>query len=301
MAHDSPFLPDELPRGATALMVPVDGERVHVVRAGPPDGPAVLLLHGWGASAYNFRHVVTPLAEAGFHVLAPDLRGHGGSDKPSNPDLYSSGALVDQVVALLDWLGVTPAVVVGQSIGGALALDLAVRRPDLVPSAVLLSSIGFTHLRRVDVLRHLRVWRWGRPRAHRWVITLVMHRIYGVRRRWTDHDIDAYLEPLRDRDSVASLVSLIRSFDFTLRGPARTAHLGNRLHLVFGELDRPVPCSEALVHARRFANARITVLAGVGHVPAEEAPDEVIAFIKDAARPVVDTKTPPGIVAGRRP
>jgi pimeloyl-ACP methyl ester carboxylesterase len=207
---------------------------------------------------------------------------------------------VDQVVALLDRLGVTPAVVVGQSIGGAITLDLAARRPDLVPAAVLLSSIGFTHLRRVDVLRQVRVWRWGRPRAHRWVISLVMHRIYGVRRRWTAHDVDAYLEPLRDRDSVAALVSMIRSFDFTLRDPARTAHLGNRLHLVFGELDRPVPCREALVHARRFANARITVLGGVGHVPAEEAPDEVIAFIKEVARPVLDTTTPPGVVAGRR-
>ena len=293
-------LPDELPRGAAGVTVAVDGERVRVVRAGPPEGRVVLLLHGWGASAYNYRYVIPALAEAGLQAIAPDLRGHGGSDKPADPDRYSSGAMVDHVIGLLERLGVTPAVAVGQSIGGAIVLDLAARRPDLVPAAVLLSSIGFTHLRRVELLRRLAVWRWGRPRASRWVIELVMHRIYGVRRRWTGHDVDAYLAPLRDRDAVAALMSLVRSFDFGPRDHALAACLGSRLHLVFGERDRPVPCREAVAHARRFTNARITVLGGVGHVPAEEVPDEVVAMIVDAARSVARETPPPGVGAGRR-
>jgi pimeloyl-ACP methyl ester carboxylesterase len=277
--------PSELPRGATEAFLDLDGERVRVVQAGQTDGPTVLLLHGWGASAYNFRLMMPGLAAAGFHVVAPDLRGHGRSDKPERPDAYTSGAMAAHVIDLVDRLGVVPAVVVGQSIGGAIVLDVAARRPDLVPAAVLLSSIGFTRLRRVDVLRRLAVWRWGRPRGHRWVIRLVMHRIYGVRRRWTAHDIDAYLDPLRDPRAVAALLSLIRSFDFEPRDPSAVAYLGGRLRLVFGERDRPIPCHEAMRHARRFAGARLTVLAGVGHVPAEEVPDEMIAAIIDVARP----------------
>lgn len=275
-------MPDER-RHVQAVRFP-DGERLQVVRAGEPAAPVVLLLHGWGGSAYNFRRMIGPLVAGGLSVVAPELRGHGGSDKPLDHSKYSSGAMVAQVIALLDQLGIRPAVVVGHSIGGAITLDLAVARPDLVPAAVLVSSIGFTALGRVGLLRRLQVWRWGRVRVHRWMMRLVMRRLYGVRQRWTEEDVEAYLAPLRDPSAVAALWSLVREFDFAPRDPTAYAGMSGRLWMIFGERDRPVRYREAVAHARRFTGANVQVLAGAGHLPPEEAPDEVVEAVLRASR-----------------
>src|SRR5688572_11046083 len=91
---------------AKAREVVVDGERLRIVEAGAPGAPAVVLLHGWGASAYNFRGVLPLLARSGFHAIAPDLRGHGWSDTITSAGAYSSEAMARWVMKLLDHLGV---------------------------------------------------------------------------------------------------------------------------------------------------------------------------------------------------
>lgn len=277
----------------------LDGEQVRLVRAGDAAEPAVVLVHGWGASAYNFRNVIPRLVAAGYHVVAPDLRGHGGSDTPPAPGAYSSGAMADWLAAVLDGLGVVPVVASGQSIGGAIVLDLAARRPDLVPGAVLLSSIGFTRLRRVEVLRRLAVWRWAPRHASRRIIALALRRIHGPRAQWTAEDLEQYWLPLQDPERVRAMLSMVRAFDFAPRDPASFPWPGSRLVMLFGERDRPVPATRAVVHARRFAGARVEVLRDVGHVPAEEVPDEVTAAIVDVAR-MVERDAPAGAQPGRR-
>ena len=70
--------PDVLPAGVRARFVEgVNGLRVHLLEAGDPSHPAVLLLHGFPEMAYSWRKVMPALAEAGYHVIAPDLRGYG--------------------------------------------------------------------------------------------------------------------------------------------------------------------------------------------------------------------------------
>lgn len=290
-------LPDECyPAGdpvARAGHVVVAGEATRVVTAGDVGAPAVLLLHGWGASAYSFRKLAPVLAGAGFRAVVPDLRGHGGSDRPQSPADYTSPAMAEHVAAVARALPVLPVAVVGQSLGGAIALDLAARHPALVPGAVLISSIGFTHLRRVDVIRRVEPWRWVPAGAPRWTLALAMRRIHGASATWTDRDVDEYWAPLRDERSVTALMHLVRSFDFSLRDPDTVAYLAGRLHLIFGEQDRPVPAGEALAHARRFRGARVQVLPGVGHVPAEEAPEAVAAAIMEVAAAVRGGAPPP--------
>jgi len=284
-------VPDETyPAGdpvVRADSVLVEGEAARIVHAGDPASPAILLLHGWGASAYSFRKVIPELARSGYYAVVPELRGHGGSDKPRLAGAYTAQAMAVRVAAVIDALRLAPVAMVGQSIGGAIVLDLAAMRPDLVSAAVLVSPIGFTSLRRVDVLRRLRVWTWAPTRPGRWMIELVMRRIYGVRGRWTARDVDEYWTPLREPGATAALLSLVRSFEFGRRSPEAVAHLGARLRLLFGDRDRPVPLREALAHAARFSTAHIEVLRGVGHVAAEEAPAEVVSAILAVAKEVV--------------
>jgi len=90
-----------------------DGTRVHVLESGPADGEPVLLLSGWGGSAYLYRHNIAPLARTGLRVIAPELRGHGLSDKPADAHVYGTPAMITHAMAVMDALGVDRAAPIG--------------------------------------------------------------------------------------------------------------------------------------------------------------------------------------------
>jgi pimeloyl-ACP methyl ester carboxylesterase len=250
-------------------------ERVRVVEAGPSDGFPIVLLHGWGASAYNFRGLLGPLAAAGFRAIAPDFRGHGLSDTQLPRGAWTRQAMADWVRQLCNVLDVRECVLVGQSIGGAVALDAAAALPDRVRAVVLLAPIGFTPIRRV---RLARMFPWVRiPTTPRWIVASILRDIYGTRGRWTEHDLDEYWIPLRRGGVVRGLLQCAREFDFTPRDPG--AIRGCRIVVRFGELDRLIPHAAAMGHAVRFEGADVAVLPGVGHVPAEEIPGEIAELI----------------------
>jgi len=280
--HDAPFPANE--RDVEAREISVGEERVRVVEAGSTASFPIVLLHGWGASAYNFRALLGRLADAGFRVIAPDLRGHGLSETAFPAGAWTREAMAGWVRELFDALGVRRCVLVGQSIGGALALDAAALMPDRVAAVVLLAPIGFTPVRRVLVARRLG-W-WQPSTTPRWVVSLILRRIYGRRGRWTERDLQQYWAPLRRSDVVRALLQSAREFDFTPRDPSVLQLEDCRLVIRFGELDRLIPHEAAMRHARRFENADASVLEGVGHVPAEEVPDEVAELIRRVANEV---------------
>ncbi|MGW4830281.1 alpha/beta fold hydrolase [Amycolatopsis japonica] len=115
----------------------VNGISMHVAEEG--DGPLIVLLHGFPESWYSWRHQLTPLAQAGYRVVAPDQRGYGDSDRPADTDDYSIFHLVGDVVALIERLGANQAVVVGHDWGALVAWQTALMRPDLVRGVVGLS------------------------------------------------------------------------------------------------------------------------------------------------------------------
>ena len=107
--------------------IALSGVKVHYVEAG--QGPVVLLLHGLGSSLDTWRRNVEPLADAGFTVLAPDLPGHGDSEKPDALD-YGPRTAVDFTGQFLSALGVERASLVGNSAGGLVAALFALENPE---------------------------------------------------------------------------------------------------------------------------------------------------------------------------
>ncbi|MCU0509635.1 MAG: alpha/beta fold hydrolase, partial [Anaerolineae bacterium] len=101
----------DLPGGKPARI------RLHVVTAGPEDGPPVVLLHGFPEAWFAWQHQIPVLAGAGFRVLAPDMRGYNLSDKPEGIDKYRIEHLTGDVAALIHWAGAQRAVVVGHDWG----------------------------------------------------------------------------------------------------------------------------------------------------------------------------------------
>jgi pimeloyl-ACP methyl ester carboxylesterase len=120
-------------------IIPTNGIRLHVVDAGPEDGPPVILLHGFPEFWYGWRKQIDPLAEAGFRVLAPDQRGYNLSDRPSGLSAYHMGELVADLCGLLDALGLERASVVGHDWGAMVAWLCALWHPERVEKLAILN------------------------------------------------------------------------------------------------------------------------------------------------------------------
>lgn len=113
--------------------------RLHVVQAGPDDGPLIVLLHGFPEFWYGWKHQIDALAEAGYCVWAPDQRGYNLSEKPNGIDAYGLDTLVADVIGLIDAAGRQKAVVVGHDWGAAVAWWTAVSHPERVERLVVLN------------------------------------------------------------------------------------------------------------------------------------------------------------------
>jgi pimeloyl-ACP methyl ester carboxylesterase len=121
----------------THRFIETNGIRMHVAEAG--QGPLVVMCHGFPESWYSWRHQLAALAEAGFHAVAPDMRGYGQTDQPEAIDQYTLLHLVGDIVGLLDALGAPTAVIAGHDWGAPVAWAAALLRPDRFRAVIGLS------------------------------------------------------------------------------------------------------------------------------------------------------------------
>jgi pimeloyl-ACP methyl ester carboxylesterase len=121
----------------THRTVETNGIRMNLAEMGV--GPVVVLCHGFPESWYSWRHQLPALAAAGFRVVAPDMRGYGGTDRPEAIDQYTLFHLVGDMVGLLDTLGAEQAVIAGHDWGAPVAWLAALLRPDRFRGVIGLS------------------------------------------------------------------------------------------------------------------------------------------------------------------
>ncbi|MEO7428172.1 MAG: alpha/beta hydrolase, partial [Acidimicrobiales bacterium] len=117
--------------------VAVNGVNLHVVEAG--EGPPVIFAHGFPELSYSWRHQIPALADAGFHAIAPDMRGYGRSSQPAEISDYDIVHLTDDLIAVLDDLGDERAVFVGHDWGSMVVGSLARLHPERVAGVVAMS------------------------------------------------------------------------------------------------------------------------------------------------------------------
>jgi pimeloyl-ACP methyl ester carboxylesterase len=121
----------------THRIVETNGIRMHVAEQG--QGPLVLLCHGFPESWYSWRHQLQALAAAGYHAVAPDMRGYGRTDQPAEIERYTLLHLIGDMVGLVEALGGAPAVIAGHDWGAPVAWHAALLRPDVFRAVIGLS------------------------------------------------------------------------------------------------------------------------------------------------------------------
>lgn len=116
--------------GVSQRRIETNGIQLNIAEAGK--GPLVLLLHGFPESWYSWRHQFAPIAAAGYHVVAPDMRGYGKSDKPHEITAYTQVEVVKDIIGLIPALGYETAIVIGHDWGAPTAWSTALNHPDKV-------------------------------------------------------------------------------------------------------------------------------------------------------------------------
>ena len=123
----------------TERAIETNGVQLHTVEAGEPGAPVVVLAHGFPELAYSWRHQIPALAAAGYHVVAPDLRGYGRSTRPADIADYNVAELSADLIGLLDDVGAEKAVFIGHDWGAPVVWSSAQLHPDRVAAVVGLS------------------------------------------------------------------------------------------------------------------------------------------------------------------
>lgn len=262
--------------------VEVDGRRVNVVELG--DGPPLLLIHGLAGRWQNWLETIPHFA-ASRRVVAFDLPGFGASDMPREP--ISIPGYARFVERLCDLLSIDAAAVVGNSMGGHIACELAISSPQRVERLTLVSAAGISaeHVQRNVVMAAGRVLAAigtqaaarhatlaSRPRLRRWALSFVVR--HG------------------DRLSAAVAHELMQGSGKRGFLPALEAVISHRISdrlrqiacptlVVWGEDDRVIPVGDAHRFQRRIPNCRTVVLPDTGHVAMIERPGRFNALLEE--------------------
>jgi pimeloyl-ACP methyl ester carboxylesterase/putative sterol carrier protein len=250
------------------------------------EGPPVVMFHGLGGTKISLLPLLPALA-AGHRVVVPDLPGHGESSKPVRTD-YTPRYYARAVRRLMDALGLDRAVVLGNSLGGRVALELAVRSPDRVRALALLAPAvpGF-RVRYVLGFARVIPTELGSipfPIREKWMKAAV-RRLMGDPSRLPPAGYDAAAEEfIRIYRAPEARMAFFDSLRHLLIDPprpfwARMRHVRVPTLIVWGTEDRLVPVRLAPRLADTLPRAELQVLSGVGHVPQFEAPEETTTAV----------------------
>lgn len=277
---------------ADSRFIELNGIRVHYKMAGQGE-PTFILLHGFAASEFSWREVMTPLAQMGA-VIAYDRPAFGLTSRPmpgewSGPNPYSADAQADLLIALMDALNIRQAILVGNSAGGTVATLTTLRYPERVRALVLVDPAIYVG--------------GGAPPAVRWLLATPQMRRIGPllvrsiqtwgrdfgRSAWHDPDKitpeiwQGYTRPLQVENWDRAL------WEFTLASrPLGLDQQLGRLTLpvlvITGDDDRIVPTKQSIRLAQELPNAKLVVIPNCGHLPHEECPKAFMQAVTDFVR-----------------
>jgi pyruvate dehydrogenase E2 component (dihydrolipoamide acetyltransferase) len=253
-----------------------DGREIHILEAGPTSNLPIAFIHGLGGSLSSWQFVMGGLA-ATHRMIALDLPGHGGSSKlaPAVAD-YSVAGLAGDIATTISAGKRKPSVIVGHSLGGAVALMLAVDHPELVAGLVLIDSAGLGSEIGQELL-DLMAGHAGAETA-RGLLTL----FFEDQKLVTDRGVEEMAGFQEDggweaQQAVANAAFAGGTQSFSPEDSL--ANIDKPVLLIWGENDRVIPLEQAVAALAIFSDAVLKVLPDTGHVPQVERAADVATAI----------------------
>jgi pimeloyl-ACP methyl ester carboxylesterase len=272
-----------VPYSESSRFVEIDGVRIHYQEKGV--GMPLVLIHGFTSSTYTWKDVFEPLSRS-FRVIAIDLKGFGFSGKPDGD--YTKRAQAQLVIHLLDNLKIEKAWLVGNSMGGEVALNVALADPQRVAGLILIDSAGVAVKGGASLApAYVRMPLIGRLLT---ALALTSDKLVreGLEKSFfddtkvTDDRVAHYYQPLRTRGGqLAALRARTQWDQFPIEQDL--GKINARTLIIWGAEDALIPLAAGRAMDSLIKDSKLVIIEKCGHVPQEEMPDrvleEVTAFI----------------------
>lgn len=264
---------------------------------GNHDHPPVMLIHGTLAWSQTWQVIAPQIASAGFRVIAPDLPPFGYSQRPSNAD-YGRKAQADRILAFADALGLQRFDLVGHSFGGGATVETAFRSPERINGLVLLDVAmawkslggGGPAVSLLSRVRPIQTALMATTFTNPLMIGPGLRDFIADDSIVTDERIELYRRPLAVQGTSAAVGDWLQSGLFgdetTSLAADTTRYAGFEppVLIIWGEVDTVTPLDQAKHLQSLFADAQLSVLPNVNHIPHVEAPNQVAQLIIDFLR-----------------
>lgn len=271
----------------------VNGVRLHVITAGNPSDPLVVLLHGFPEFWYAWNAYLEPLVDAGYHVLAPDQRGYNLSQKPNSVRSYRLRELSQDIAALIQTHEHNTAHVVGHDWGAGVAWDLALRHPSLVDRLGIMNvphPTVFTETLRSNLtqirksiymlyfqLPRLPEWHLKRTQFQPWVDAMRDQAKPGT---FTDHDFTHYQAAWNQPRAPRSMLNWYRALLRYRQTPPQQQVEPPTL-LLWGEQDQTLVPEMAPKNLEYCTASRLELVPDATHWINHEQPTQNISHLLD--------------------
>jgi pimeloyl-ACP methyl ester carboxylesterase len=271
-----------------------DGVTIHVADAGPADGPAVMLVHGFPENWWEWHELIGPLAADGYRVLCPDLRGAGWSSAPRSR--YTKNEMADDLAAVLDQLGVATVKLVAHDWGGPVAFIMMLRHPEKVTGFFGLNTSAPWVRRDFGMIRHM--WRFwyqipmALPVIGPRLIADPKARYFRMLAAWVgggfsmpEEDVRMYVECMRQPGHAVAGSRWYRTFQTTemLRsasGEFDDARVDVPVRWLHGTGDPVITPNLMRGYSHHISDFELELVDGVGHWIVGQQPELVLEPIR---------------------
>lgn len=268
--------------------IETNGIRLHVIQAGPADGPLVVLLHGFPEFWRSWKSQIQPLAEAGFRVIIPDQRGYNLSEVPGEVKAYRLEELERDIIGLLDALGQPDCCLAGHDWGAVVAWGLAMTYPERIRRLAILNvphPVVMQNNLRKNPRQMLKSWYIGFfqiPGLAEWVTARndfqqAAAALRGTSRPGTfsDEDLAAYRQTWRNSGGLTGMINWYRALVRYPPAPPAEVRLKMPVRILWGKRDAFLSHEMAAASAALCDQAELTLFDEASHWLQHEEPGAV--------------------------
>lgn len=261
--------------------IEIDGIKTYVVEKGR--GINVIFINGLASSVYTWRKLFYRISND-FHAYAIDFKGTGFSEKPKC--IYSIKVFTNQILGLMNYYRIDKAVLVGNSLGGEIALDFAFNYPEKVSKLILIDSVGYQKNKGIIKL----LVKMSRLKIVYKFLNACISRDFSKKIiQWAIFNdsiidknmIEGYHKPMKTRGAISAFIELVKNLSYTEFDYNKVKNIRIPTLIIWGREDKWIPVSDAYRFHRDIKNSKLVILENCGHGPQEEKPEEVAKLVKD--------------------
>lgn len=294
------------PVGVHKRYIGTNGIRLHVAEMGAADAPPIFLLHGFPEFWLTWRHLMPVLADAGYKVIAPDLRGYNFSDKPLGIRAYHLDTLVDDLCGLLDAYAAEEAPLIAHDWGGGIAWRAVLQYPERFSRYIAINTphpLVFQRAIRKNreqrrksrymfcfQLTGLAEW-WLRRKNYRWLRQKLIHA--SEPRTFSDAHLEAYVDAWSQPGALTAMLNWYRALFRCKPKPVRDPHVQVPTLLIWGLKDIALDAVMARPSIDFCKDGQLITLRQGGHFIHEEEPATVNQHILKYLGAVPSSNQPP--------